>query len=132
MSQIRTTHPSQGLSLRSTQSVCVLRMSHTIVIINTPSQLGRHSSSDQVSHRSNLNFVLVVVINAPSQIGRYSSPSQFGEDVCNLLMCRKVQHMCFFPLHHVSDIVIFYLKVFRSIMKHRVLKEIYTQLWLSS
>jgi hypothetical protein len=57
---------------------------------------------------------------------------QFGEDICNLLMCRKVLHMHFFPLHHVFDIMIFYLKVFRSIMKHWVLKEIYTQLWLSS
>jgi hypothetical protein len=49
------------------------------------------------------NFVLVVVINTPSQLERYSSPSQFGEDVCNLLMCRKVLHMYFFPLHHVSE-----------------------------
>jgi hypothetical protein len=41
--------------------------------------------------------------------------------------------MCtYFPLHHVSDIKIFNLNVFRSIMKHWVLKEIYTQLWLSS
>ena len=41
--------------------------------------------------------------------------------------------MCtYFPLHHVSDIMIFDLNVFQSIMKHRVLKEIYIQLWLSS
>ena len=40
--------------------------------------------------------------------------------------------MYYFPLHHVSDIVIFYLNMFRSIMKHCVLKEIYTKLWLSS
>jgi hypothetical protein len=38
----------------------------------------------------------------------------------------------YFPLHHVSDIMIFYLNVFRSIMNHWVLKDLYTQLWLSS
>ena len=49
------------------------------------------------------NFVLAVVINISSQLERYSSPSQFGEDVCNLLMCRKVLHVYCFPLHHVSE-----------------------------
>ena len=53
---------------------------------------------------------------------------QFGEDICNLLMGRKVLQVYCFPLHHVSDIVIFYLDVFRSIMKHRVLKELHTAL----
>jgi hypothetical protein len=47
--------------------------------------------------------VLVVVINTPSQLERYSSPSQFGEGVCNMFMCRKVRHMYCFPLHHVSE-----------------------------
>jgi hypothetical protein len=47
-------------------------------------------------------------------------------------MCRKVLHVYYFPLHHVYDIMIVYLNVFRSIMKHWVLKEIYTELWLSS
>jgi hypothetical protein len=46
LSQIGTTHPTQGLSLRSVS----WRMSHAVVIINTPSQLGRHSPSSQVSH----------------------------------------------------------------------------------
>jgi hypothetical protein len=135
------------------------RMSHAAVIINTPSQLGRHSPSGQIcnhqhslsareafSIRPNLaqkysNFVLVVVINTPSQLERYYAPSkfltevlelrigkQFGEDICNLLMCRKVLHVYFFPLHHVSDIMIFYLNMFRSIMKHRVLIELHTAL----
>jgi hypothetical protein len=49
------------------------------------------------------NFVLAVVINTPSQLERYSSPSQFGEDVCNLFMCRKVLHVYCFPLHYVSE-----------------------------
>jgi hypothetical protein len=49
------------------------------------------------------NCVLVVVINTPSQLESYSSPSQFGEDVYKLLMCRKVLHMYCFPLHHVSE-----------------------------
>ena len=47
-------------------------------------------------------------------------------------MCRKVLHVYDFPLHHISDIRIFHLIVFRSIRKHWVLKELYTQLWLSS
>jgi hypothetical protein len=38
----------------------------------------------------------------------------------------------YFSLHHVYDIMIFYLNVFRSIMKHWVFKDLYTQLWLSS
>jgi hypothetical protein len=57
---------------------------------------------------------------------------QFSEDIYNILMCRKVIPMYCFPLHHVFDIMIFYLNVFQSIMKHRVLKEIYKHLWLSS
>jgi hypothetical protein len=73
------------------------------------------------------NFVLAVVISTPSQLERYSPPSQFltevlelrigkqfGEYICNMLMCRKVLHMYYFPLHHVSDIMIFYLNVFRT------------------
>jgi hypothetical protein len=93
-------------------------MSHVAVIINTPSQLGRNSLLGQVSHGSTSNFVLDVVINTSSQLGRHYSPTQFGEDVYNLLMCRKVQHMYCFPLHDVSDIVMFYLNIFRTIMKH--------------
>jgi hypothetical protein len=49
------------------------------------------------------NFVLAVIINIPSQLERYSSPIQFGEDVWNVLMCRKVLHVYLFPLHHVSE-----------------------------
>jgi hypothetical protein len=58
LSQRGTTHPSHGhtqlmgsLSGRLTQSVS-WRMSHAAVIINTPSQLGRHSPPGQVSHGS--------------------------------------------------------------------------------
>jgi hypothetical protein len=58
LSQRGTTHPSHGhtqlmgsLSGRLTQSVS-WRMSHAAVIINTPSQLGRHSPPGQVSHKS--------------------------------------------------------------------------------
>jgi hypothetical protein len=63
-------------------------------------------------------FVFVIVINTPSQLERYSPPiqfltevlelpigKQFDEDICNLLMCRKVLHMYCFPMHHVSDIL---------------------------
>ena len=37
---------------------------------------------------------------------------RFGEDICNLLMGRRILLMYCLPLHHVSDIVIFYLVVF--------------------
>ena len=53
---------------------------------------------------------------------------RFGEDIYNLLMCRRVLHMYCFPLHHVSNIMIFYLNVFRYIMEHRVLKELHIAL----
>jgi hypothetical protein len=53
---------------------------------------------------------------------------QFGEYICNLLICKKVLHVYCFPLHHVYDIIIFYLNVFRSIVKHRVLIELHTTL----
>ena len=53
---------------------------------------------------------------------------RFGEDIYNLFMCRKVLRVYCFPLHHVSDIMIFYLNVFRSIMKHKVLRELHTTL----
>jgi hypothetical protein len=36
----------------------------------------------------------------------------FGEDICNLLVCRKVLHMYFFPLHHISDVMVFDLNLF--------------------
>jgi hypothetical protein len=73
------------------------------------------------------NFVLVVVINTPSQLERYYLPDQFGEDVFKMLMCRKVLHMYFF-LCIMSLKIIFYLNVFRSIMKHMILKELHTTL----
>jgi hypothetical protein len=38
----------------------------------------------------------------------------------------------YFPLHHIFDIMIFHLNVFRSIKKHWVLKELYKRLLLSS
>jgi hypothetical protein len=57
-SQRETTHPTHGhtqlmgsLSRQLTQSVS-WRMSHAAIIINTPSQLGRHSPQGQVSHGS--------------------------------------------------------------------------------
>jgi hypothetical protein len=103
-------HPTHGhtqlmgsLIGRLTQSMS-WRMSHAAVIINTPSQLGRHSPSGQVlhkvlelllgcSHQYSLSarevfsirpslsrkysiFVLAIIINTPSQLGRYSPPSQ--------------------------------------------------------
>ena len=74
--------------------------------------------------RMNFKFVLAGVIDTPSQLGSHSSRSQFGEDICNLLMCRKVLHEYDFPLHLISEIRMFHLIVFRSIRKHWVLKEL--------
>jgi hypothetical protein len=109
-------HPTHGLSLRSTQSVCVLED-----VSRSCNHQHSLSAREAFSIRPSLareysNFVLVVVINTPSQLERYSPPSQFltevlelrigkqfGEDVCNLLMCRKVLHVYCFPLHHVSE-----------------------------
>jgi hypothetical protein len=53
---------------------------------------------------------------------------RFGEDICNLLMCRKVLHMYCFPLHHISYVMVFYLNVFRFIVKQRILGELHTAL----
>jgi hypothetical protein len=64
----------------------------------------------------------------PSQLWRNSSLSYFCEDVCNLLMCRKALHVYGFPLHHISNIRILPLIMFRYIRKHWVLKDLYT--WL--
>jgi hypothetical protein len=106
LSQIGTTHPAHGLSLRLTHSLCVLED----VSLNCNNQ---HSLSarEAFSIRPSLaqkysNFILVVVINTPSQLERYYPPSQFltevlelrigkrfGEDICNLLMFRKVLHV---------------------------------------
>jgi hypothetical protein len=128
LSQIGTTHPTHGLSLRSTQSVCVLED-----VSRSCNHQHSLSAREAFSIRPSLarkysNFVLAVVTNTPSQLERYSSPSHFGEDVCNLLMCRKVLHVYYFPLHHVSENDILSQRVFDLIMKHRVLKELYTAL----
>jgi hypothetical protein len=51
-----------------------------------------------------------------------------GEDICNLLVCRKVLHMYCFPLHHISDVMVFDLNMFRFIVKHVILGELHTAL----
>jgi hypothetical protein len=96
-------HPSHGLSLKSTQSVCVLEdVSRSCN--HQHSLLAREAFSIMPSLvRKYSNFVLVVIINTPSQLERYSSPGQFGEDVYNMLMCRKILLVYCFPLHHVSE-----------------------------
>jgi hypothetical protein len=103
LSHIETANPNHGLSLKSTQSVCVMEdVSRSCNHQHSLSAREAFSIRPSLSRKYS-NFVLVVVINTPSQLENYSSPSQFGEDVCNLLMCRKVQHVYFFPLHHVSE-----------------------------
>jgi hypothetical protein len=53
---------------------------------------------------------------------------RFGEDICNLLMCRKILHVYCFPLCHVFDIMVFDLDVFLFIVKHKILRELHTTL----
>jgi hypothetical protein len=93
-SQRGTTHPSHGLSHRPTHSVCVLE-----------------DVSRSCNHQHSLS-ARETFSSRPSLSQKYSNFVLESEDICNLLMCRKVLHMYFFPLHHVSDIMIFYLNVF--------------------
>jgi hypothetical protein len=44
-----------------------------------------------------------------------------GKNINNLLICRKVLHQYFLPLHHVSDVMVLDLNVFRFVMKHWIL-----------
>ena len=52
----------------------------------------------------------------------------FSEDICNFFMSRKILHVYCLSLHHVSDIVILYFNVFRSVMKNWVIEELSTAL----
>jgi hypothetical protein len=75
-SQRGTTHPSHGLPLRPTHSVCVLE-----VVSRNCNHQHSLSSREAFSTRPSFsrkysNFVLVVIINSPSQLGRYSPPGQ--------------------------------------------------------
>jgi hypothetical protein len=69
-------HPTHGLSLRPTHSVCVLedvssRCNHQHSLSD------REAFSTRTSLSQNyLKFVLDVIINTPSQLGRYSPPGQ--------------------------------------------------------
>ena len=50
----------------------------------------------------------------------------FGKNISNLLICRKVLHQYGLPLHHVSDVMVLDLNVFRFVMKHWILSELHT------
>jgi hypothetical protein len=99
-------HPTRGLSHKPTHSVYVLED-----VSKSCNHQHSLSAREAFSTRPSLTKVLDL------RLGK-----RFGEDICNMLMCRKVLHMYSFPLHHVSDIMIFYLNVFQSIVKHRVLR----------
>jgi hypothetical protein len=73
---ISCAHPTHGLSLRPTHSVCVLEdVSHSCN--NQHSLSAREAFSTRPSLlRKYSNFVLVVIINTPSQLGRYSPLGQ--------------------------------------------------------
>jgi hypothetical protein len=114
LSQRGTTHPTHGISLRTNHSVCVLE-DVSCSCNHQHSLSSREAFSIRPSiTRKYLNFVFSIVINTPSQLGMYSPPSQFltevlelrigkrfGENICNLLMCRKVLHVYLFPQQHV-------------------------------
>jgi hypothetical protein len=46
----------------------------------------------------------------------------------NLLICRKVLHQYFLPLHHVSDEMVLDLNVVQFVMKHWIIRELHTTL----
>jgi hypothetical protein len=69
-------HPNHGLSLRPAHSVCVLEdVSHSCNHQHSLSAKETFSIRPSLA-RKYLNFILVVVINTPSQLGRYSPPGQ--------------------------------------------------------
>ena len=51
-----------------------------------------------------------------------------GENICYLFCYQNILNDENFLLNHVPDIMISHLNVFRSVMKHRVLSELYTTL----
>jgi hypothetical protein len=88
LSQIGTTHPSHGLSLRFVS----WRKSHIDAMIHISQVCKLENVSHSCNHQHSLssreaffimpshtrmyfNFILVGVINTPSQVGRHSSPS---------------------------------------------------------
>jgi hypothetical protein len=91
-------HPTHGLSHRPTHSVCVLE--DVSCNCNHQHPLSSREAFSTMEAKS-LTEVLELRLD-----------KRFGEDICNLLMCRKVLHVYWFPLHHVSNIMIFYLNVF--------------------
>jgi hypothetical protein len=92
--------------------------------------------SHYVTHESHLEFI----INSCAQrrlihhlhlCSHDDAPNTLGFHtftLCSTTSTPNSTHVYNFPLHHIFDIRIFHLIVFRSIMKHWVLKELYTRL----
>jgi hypothetical protein len=79
MSQRGTTHPSHGLSHKLTHSVCVLEdVSRSCNHQHSLSAREAFSIRPSLARKYS-NFVLVVVINTPSRLGRYSPPGQVSQ-----------------------------------------------------
>jgi hypothetical protein len=92
-SQRGTTHPSHG----HTQLMgSLIGPTHSVCVLEDVSRSCNHQHQAK-----SLTKVLEL------HLGK-----RFGEDICNLLMCRKVLHVYYFPLHHLYDIMIFHLNVF--------------------
>jgi hypothetical protein len=87
-------HPTNRLSHRSTHSVCVVEDV-------SQSCNPRHSLSAREAFSTR-----------PSLSRKYSNFVLASGLVKISAMCRKVLHVYCFPLHHVSDIMIFYRNVF--------------------
>jgi hypothetical protein len=74
-------HPTHGISLKLTHSVCVLEdVSHNYNHQNSLSAREAFSTRPSLS-RKYLNFILAVIINTPSQLGRYSPPGQVSHEI---------------------------------------------------
>jgi hypothetical protein len=102
LSQIGTTHPSQGLSLRfvswrKSHIAAMIHISQVCKLENVSHSCNhQHSLSDReaFSTRPSLSHEILELF-----LGKW-----FGEDICNLFMSRKILHMYCLSLHHISDI----------------------------
>jgi hypothetical protein len=79
-SQRGTTHPSHGLSHRPTHSIYVLEDVSRIFNHQHSLSASEAFCTEPSLSRTYSNFILVVIINTPSQLGRYSPPTQVSHE----------------------------------------------------
>jgi len=51
-----------------------------------------------------------------------------GQNICGLFCRQNILNIENVLMHHVPNIVVSHLNVFQSVMKHRILKDLYTSL----